>query len=178
MERTRGHGVVREDTNWKGMLAFVGGTAWFISLAGQVAWDGLVLLMSGQHDEGLVDEDISVSACIQQVMRGSHLAPGCTILAPPTARLALLLGVLGCWWNPKLQEISRRRGGRLTGVSEYYKQQALLLLVRFLAYLYLDRIPDSDINTQKTLGIHAFLLFFCLLVSHLRSSLSTELTRY
>lgn len=177
MERTRGHGSVREESGWKGILAVVGGTAWFISLACQVAWDGLVLSMPGQHDQGLVDEDISVSACMQQVMRGSHLAPGCTIIAPFTARLALLLGFLSCWWNPKLQEISRRRGGRLTGVSEYYKQQALLLLVRLLAYFYLNQMPDSDIDIQKTLGIHAFLLFFCPLVSHLRSSIDTQLTR-
>lgn len=174
MERTRGNGVPREEHSWKSVLAFVGGTAWLMSLVGQVAWDGLVLSMSEKEHGGLLDESISLSGCIQQAMRGSDLAPGCTELATPMVRLALLLGLLGCWWNPKLQEISRRRGGRMSGVSEYYKQQALLLLVRFLAYFYLDRTPSSDINLQKTLGVHVFLLLFCALVGWLLSFFATE----
>lgn len=132
---------------------------------GQIAWDGLVLSMSGKEHEGLLDDEIALSGCIQQAMRGSDLGSGCTALVTPMARLALLLGLLACWWNPKLQEFSRRRGGRMVGVSEYYKHQTLLLFVRYLAYLYLDRTPSSDINLQKTLGIHAFLIFFCALVS-------------
>jgi len=167
MERTRGHGVQPEESNWKSVLVFTGGTAWFTSLVGQILWDGLVLSMSGKEHEGPLDEDISISGCVQQIMRGSDVAPGCTTLATPIARIALPIGLLACWWNPKLQEVSKRRGGRMVGVSEYYKQQALLLLVRFLAYSYLDRTPSSDINLQKILGIHAFLMFFCALVSGL-----------
>lgn len=167
MERTRGHVIPRGESSWKSILAFVGGTAWSMSLVGQIAWDGLVLSMSGKEHEGLLDDEMTLSGCIQQAMRGSNLGSGCTALATPMARLALLLGLLACWWNPKLQEISRRRGGRMVGVSEYYKHQTLLLLVRYLAYLYLDMTPSSGHNLQKTLGIHAFLIFFTVLVSGL-----------
>lgn len=177
MERTRGHVIPRGESSWKSALAFLGGTAWFMSLMGQIAWDGLVLLISGNEHEGLLDDEITLSGCTQQAMRGSDLTSGCTALATRMARLALLLGLLACWWNPKLQEISRRRGGRMFGVFEYYKHQALLLLVRYLAYVYLDRTPSSDINLQKTMGVHAFLIFFCTLVSGLLTFPDLETNR-
>lgn len=174
MEKSRGHVVSRGESSWKSVLAFMGGTAWFLSLTGQIAWDGLALSMSGKEYDGLLDDDITLSGCMQQAMRGSDLASGCTAHATPVARYALLLGVLACWWNPKLQEISRRRGGRMLGLSEYYQHQGLLLIVRYLAYLYLDRAPSSDINLQKMLGIHTFLIFFCTLVSGLQTFLGLE----
>lgn len=163
MERTRGYGVPREDSSWKSLLAFVGGTAWFMSLVVQVVWDVLVLSMT-RRDRREMDGEISLSDCIQQGLRGFALPSDCTTHAAPVAGLALVLGFLSCWWNPKLQEISRRRGGHMTGLSDYYKQQALLLAVRSIAYLHLERTPSSNFNSQITQGVHAFMLFFCTLV--------------
>lgn len=137
-----------------------------MSIAGQVAWDGLTLLSYGQGYGELIDEDVaSGSTCLDEAMRGFALPPDCTTLGNLVAPYALLLGILSFWWNPKLQEKLNRTGGRIVGKSEYYKLQAIFLVARCLAWVYLVELPGQEAASQATKGVHGALLFFGALVS-------------
>ena len=169
MERTRGGKVARGQSGWKSVLVFLGGVAWCLSIAGQATWDVVALLWSELDHGDLVDEDLSLSnsECIRRAMRGSALSAGCNVLVDPVARFALVLGLLSFWWNPKLQERLSRPGGRMVGLTEYYKLQAILLIARCLAWIYLTGIPNDKLTSQTIKGIHGALLFFGALVSYL-----------
>ena len=168
MERTRGGSTLRGGSGLKGFLVFIGGTAWFMSVAGQVAWDVLALTSPEQEHDGLIDEAESSlgSDCLHQIMRGSALPSGCTSLLNPVGRVALFLGLLSFWWNPRLQERFSRTGGRMVGRKEYYKLQAILLVARFLAWSCIAKMPSTDENRQMIMGIHSALLFFGALVGY------------
>ena len=167
MDRTMGGGIARGERGWKTLLVFIGGTAWGLSLVGQFAWDGLSLLSNEQDNGGLIDEVASNSGLefLRQVAQGSAILPHCTMLVDPMAPYALLLGVLSCWWNPRLRERLTRVGGRFIGLPEYYKLQAILLFARILVWTYIAGISSSEPLPQTTKGIHGALLFFGILVS-------------
>ncbi len=179
MERTRGGYIPRGESGWKSLLVFVGGVMWALSMAGQIVWDVIVLLSPKQDYGELLDPDASLSAseCMHQVMRGLSLPSGCNTLVDPVARIALLLGVLSLWWNPRLQDRLGRPGGKIVGVAEYYKLQAILLLARCLGWIYLAGTANAEHDSQTTKGIHAALLFFGILVSHSQRVQALVLTR-
>lgn len=159
MDRTRGYGIQYRDTSWASPLVSLAGIGWFLSLAGQILWDGLSLFESTEESHGLrdVQDSASGSTCLQQVMRGSGSISGCSELLYSAVGLALLLGVLSSWWNPVLQETVRRKGGRAVGTAEYYQLQGILLTVRCATWWYL---PGSALSVEMTKAAHLSLLFF------------------
>lgn len=163
MDRTRGYGIQYRDTSWASPLVSLAGIGWFLSLAGQILWDGLSLFESTEESHGLrdVQDSASGSTCLQQVMRGSGSISGCSELLYSAVGLALLLGVLSSWWNPVLQETVRRKGGRAVGTAEYYQLQGILLTVRCATWWYL---PGSALSVEMTKAAHLSLLFFVAIV--------------
>ncbi|CAD6571510.1 MAG: hypothetical protein ASARMPREDX12_004558 [Alectoria sarmentosa] len=163
MDRTRGYGIQYRDASWGSPLVTLGGVGWFLSLAGQVLWDGASLLKSTEEDHGLRDarESLSGSMCLQQVMRGSGSILDCTEILYSTAGLALLLGVLSSWWNPMLHETLRRKGGQAVGTAEFYQLQVMLLIVRCMTWCYLP----SDLKVQMTKAAHLSLLVLTAVIS-------------
>ena len=167
MDRTRGHGIQYRNASWGSPLVTLGGVGWFLSLAGQVLWDGLSLFESTKERHGLQDlkdslDPVSGSMCLQQVMRGSGSIFDCTELLYSAVGLALLLGVLSSWWNPVLQETLRRKGGRAVGTTEFYRLQGMLLIIRFVTWRYL---PGSGLTVQMTKAAHLSLLVLAAIVS-------------
>ena len=172
MERSRGGYVPRNESGWKGLLVFLCGVAWFLSIIGQLAWDGTSLLLSKPEYGELIDEDAAVSSsdCLNQLIRGVAISPGCSFLIGPVAPIALFLGVMSLWWNPRFQERLRKPGGRIVGMTEYYKLQAILLFARCLTWIYINGLPSQELDSQTTKGIHAGLLVFTILVSCLEAA--------
>ena len=167
MERTREGRVKYRNSSWKSYIYFLGGVAWLASWAGQAIWSGIGLWVSkdGHVYDGIreVDEAVSGSSCLQQVIEGSVLSPGCVELADRLAYFALLLGFVSVLWSPRLQESLARRGGQIVGKRDYYFLQILLLGGRCASYMYLTRTTDkSDLVVEV---IHASSLFLGLLVS-------------
>ena len=167
MERTREGRSVYRSSSWKSNVYFLGGLAWLASWAGQAIWNGIGLWVSkkGHIYDGIreVDMTLSKSSCLQQVIQGSVLAPGCVELANLLAYVALILGFVSILWNPRLQESLARRGGQIVGKRDYYFLQILLLGGRCASYMYLTRtINKSNLVVQV---IHASSLFLGLLVS-------------
>lgn len=170
MNRTRGYGIQDRNASWGSPLVTLGGVGWFLSLAGQISWDGLSLFESSGESDGLRDpQDVaSGSTCLQQVMRGSASILDCTELLYSAAGLALLLGVLSSWWNPLLQETLRKKGGRAVGRAEFYKLQGMLLIVRCVTWRYLPG------NVQMTKAAHLSLLLFAAIVSPRLADMESE----
>ena len=164
MDRTRGYGIQYRNAGWKSPLVTLGGVGWFLSLAGQILWDGLSLFESTEERPGLRDAQAraSGSMCLQQVMKGSIPIADCTELLCSAVGLALVLGVLSSWWNPVLQETSKRKGGRAVGTTEFYQLQVMFLAIRCLTWWY---IPGSDLNLHMTKAAHLSLLVFAASVS-------------
>ena len=164
MDKTRGRRIPHKGSSWKSFAILLGGLLWAASWAGQALWNGVSLRISVTEYEGLVDEDIksSASSCVQQAINGLQIAPHCTELVDWVARLALLLGFLTIWWNPKLKEWHTRRGAQMNGKEAYYFSQSLLLVARCGLYMYLSRTSKSGMVLQR---IHAASFFLSLLVN-------------
>ena len=167
MERTRERRVVYHSSSRKSYIYFLGGVAWLASWAGQAVWNGIGLWVSkkGQIYDGIreVDMPLSRSSCLQQVIQGSVLSPGCVELADRLAYFALILGFVSILWNPRLQESLARRGGQIVGKRDYYFLQILFLGGRCASYMYLTRTTDKSYLVVEV--IHASSLFLGLLVS-------------
>ncbi len=164
MDRTRGYGIQYRDAGWGSPLITLAGVGWFISSAGQFLWNGLSLFESTKEHHGLRDVQVSSSgsACLYQVMRGSGSISNCTELLHSASGLALLLGILSSWWNPMLQETSRRKGVRAVGTAEFYRLQFMLLIIRWATWWYL---PSYDLNAEMTGAAHLSLLVLTGIVS-------------
>ena len=167
MERTREGRIAYRKSSWKSYIYFLGGVAWLVSWAGQAVWNGIGLWISKKAYEydGIREFDmpLSGSSCLQQVVQGSGLAPGCLELVDLLAYCALVLGFISILWNPRLQGSLASRGGQIVGKRDYYFLQILLLGGRCASYMYLTRtINNSELVVQV---IHASSLFLGLLVS-------------
>ena len=171
MDRTRGHGTQYRDASWGSSLVPLGGIGWFLSLVGQILWNGLSQFESMEKNPGYMEEyhglrDIqdasSASVCLQQVMKGSGSILDCTELLHSAAGLALLFGIFSSWWHPMLRETSRKKGVRVVGVAEFYRLQGILLIIRCTTWWYL---PSFDLSAQITRAVHLSLLVLTVIVS-------------
>ena len=167
MERTREGGIMERSSSWKSNLYALGGIAWLVSWAGQVVWNGIGLLTSGEEYQydGILDEDVLLpsSGCLQQAMQGVGFTPGCIELANNVEFVALTVGFGAFFWNPRLQERLAGRGVQIVGKRHYYFLQALLLCGRCASFLYLTQLVDR--STRVVQVVHASSLFLGLLVS-------------
>ena len=166
MERTREGRIAYRKSSWKSYIYFLGGVAWLASWTGQTAWNGIGLWISkkGYEYDGIreVDMPLSGSSCLQQVIQGSGIVPGCVELIDLMAYCALVLGFISLLWNPRLQDSIASRGGQIVGKRDYYFLQILLLGGRCASYMYLTRTTvKSDLVVQV---VHASSLFLGLLV--------------
>ena len=100
--------------------------------------------------------------CLQQAMRGLATLSDCTDALYSAAGLALLLGILSLWWNPNLQETSRRKGVRTVGAAEFYRLQGMFLIVRCATWWYL---PAYRLDLDITRAAHLSLLVMTAMVS-------------
>lgn len=164
MDRTRGYGIQYRDASWGAPLITLGGIGWFLSLAGQILWDGLSLVGSTEESHGLRDPQIltSGSVCLQRVVRGSAAISDCTELLYSAAGLALILGFLSSWWNPVLKETLTRKGARAVGTAEFYQLQGLFLTVRCVIWWYL---PSFASTVQRNKAAHLSLLVFATIIN-------------
>ena len=164
MDRTRGSGIQYRDASWEAPLITLGGVGWFLSLAGQILWDGLSLFDSTEEGHGLRDAQTltSGSVCLQQVARGSGTISDCTELLYSAAGLTLILGFLSSWWNPMLKETLSRKGSRAVGTAEFYQLQGLFLTVRCVIWWYL---PSFASTVQMKKAAHLSLLVLATIVS-------------
>ena len=165
MDRTR-RGQHGNSWDWKQLLVKFGLFLWCASSAGQISWHAMGALTITQEPDILQDENLATSlgSCFQRGLHLQHVDPGCARVYHPFAGLALVIGALSIAWNPKLGERLRRKEGRLIGLTEYYKLQALLLAMKIVAWLALGSGSSFDLEFQTTKAAHAIMIVFSILV--------------
>ncbi|OJD11422.1 hypothetical protein AJ78_07805 [Emergomyces pasteurianus Ep9510] len=148
--------------SWRSMLVFAGAVCFWVSVAGQLAWNLMWAIASGNTPRDLEsDASLSlVSFCFDRIWKRQPLFDRCASALTPFAGLALFLGMLSIWWNPKLRHKVEGRGGRLTGMGEYYKVQIIVLVVRFVAWACLQDPSITGLNPSLTPAIHGFMSVF------------------
>lgn len=154
-------------SGWKTMLIRLGAISWWASLIGQVIWNVVGAMSKSQVPDQLHDTYLSTSiaTCLRRTWQDRQVDQGCAGLAWPCGSFALILAVLSIWWNPLLKQKATRRGGRMTGLSEYYKVQLLTLVVKFMAWYGLGGNAPVNLSLSAIRGAHAFALAFTISVS-------------
>ena len=166
MDRTRS--VKRNEVawSWKFLAFLAGAIGWTASIAGQLLWDGLGVLTSiGQEDGLWSDEDSqSASRCIWDGMQTRRLMSQCSGAFEPVAKFSLTMGLVCIWWNPKMRQKFSGKAVRVLGLPEYYKLQALFLVVRFAAWKALGKHSTLQLEDQTVKAGHAVTLVLTILV--------------
>jgi hypothetical protein len=89
----------------------------------------------------------------------------CETVLQPYAGLALTLGALSVWWNPKLRHKAAGRAGRLKGLREYYQIQIIVLVMRFAAWAFLqDDLLIAKLDPKLPSAVHLLVGVFTLIV--------------
>lgn len=169
MEKSRGGRYNRRahGWGWRSILVFTGAICFWASVAGQLAWNLMGAMVAGNTFQDL-DSDLSLSLvpfCFDKMWKRQPVFDECSSALTPFAGLALFLGMLSIWWNPKLRHKVEGRGGRLTGMGEYYKVQIIVLVVRFVAWACLQDPSITGLNPRLAPGIHGFMSIFTIIVS-------------
>lgn len=155
MERSRGGGRDHGGWNWTSPIISLGAIGWCSSLVGQLLWDIQGVVMANRENMVGQDDSSSISSCLQSFRTIAHVTSNCSKRYDLAAGLALGLGLLFIWWNPRLKEKSS--GGRIVGKAEYYFLQMMLLLLRFTSWFVL-RSPAYDFDARTVKAVHSFML--------------------
>jgi Ima1 N-terminal domain len=167
MERSKTGRVTRKarNRNWRTLLVFAGAAGHWGSVAGQLSWHLLASMDSNRIKPGEGSSVFSISlSCIKQAIGKQQVESQCSSGLAPYSGLALLLGILSLWWNPKLWLKVEGRSGRFVGLGEYYKVQLIILVVRFVAWALLKDRMISGINPSLSRAMHIFMMGFIILV--------------
>ena len=146
---------------WQGILVSLGGLAWWASVMGQSLWHGYELLFMTAFDD---DETGSGRRhdSLRRLQPGARPALDAETrdLIGSMAFWALFLAFSTFWWNGKLMGRLRRSDTRLTHLNEFYRLQALILLVRSLAWWGLKKDSRLALEAPALRGAHALALLF------------------
>lgn len=153
LERTRG-GRDLGRWNWKSTIIFLGATGWYISLAGQLLWDAQQVV-AAHRQEMVGEDDPSISTCRSSRWAIAHMTSKCSTNYDSAADLALDLGLLCIWWNPRLKE-KFTKDGRIVGKAGYYGAQIMLLVLRFVSWSVL-RSPAYNFDARTVKAAHSLM---------------------
>ena len=145
---------------------FLGGLAWFASLAAELLWHILGITIE-QHSNQL---SFSFPTCVVQSIRTWTTNAACFESMTQLVPKILLISTLSSWWHPKLHQASHTKGS-LSKQKDYYALQIIFVLVRGVGYWLSTRhATDSPASRQP---IHGFMAVFITIVS-VRHLLSTQ----
>ena len=171
MERTRGGRSSRKvrSWNWRSLLVYIGALAFWVSVSGQLAWNIMGSLVA-DNSTWKPAEKLSlplIQACIGSALEQRRMNAECYSALVTFARHSLFLGSLSLWWNPRLRHKVEGKAGRLTGMSEYYKIQIVVLVVRFVTWACSQDPSIIGLNSSLSQAIHIFTGMFTIIVSAL-----------
>ena len=154
--------MVRWD--WRLPILYAGGLGWWVALGAQVLWHALGVI--GQRNGALQKQTASQSLgkCLQASLSGQPKTLNCVDLAQPLATGGLVLAFVTIWWNPCVSRKLHGTAGRMVGLSEFYKLQGILNLVRLLVCYFLGSGRGFVVDTQTFKAAHAIMLGFNIVV--------------
>lgn len=169
MERSKTGRVARKarNRNWRSLLVFAGALGYWASVAGQLAWSimGSLNAENAPSDCGDALTLSSFAACVTQSVITRRVDDYCSAGLASYAGIAILLGILSLWWNPKLRFKVEGRTGRFVGLGEYYKVQLIVMVLRSAFWAVLKDPSTSGLRADLPPALHAFMIVFTILVS-------------
>ncbi|OJD27358.1 hypothetical protein ACJ73_01242 [Blastomyces percursus] len=151
--------------SWRSMLVAAGAVCFWVSVAGQLAWSLMGAMAAGKTSQSL-ESNVSLSLvpfCFNRIWKLQPLFEECSSALTPFAGVALFLGMLSIWWNPKLRHKVEGKGGRLTRMGEYYKAQLIVLVIRFVAWACLQDPSITGLNPKLPPAVHGFMTIFTII---------------
>lgn len=174
VEQTRnGQGRRLRAWGWRDNVVLLTGTCWWASLTMQLVWHTVSATLGAQWAEDLygLNPHTALPECLRGAFARQPVNSTCTSLLDAYTTLygmlagyCLILGWLSVWWNPQLQRKLRGNVGRMVGLSEFYKLQAIFLVVRCAVWWFLANPLSSGIDPRTATAAHAFMVVFSTMV--------------
>jgi hypothetical protein len=166
MQKTKNGGLKSSSHgwDWREVVLWLGGLGWWTSILLQLAWNTIGLCVESRST-GLASNSGSSSIfyCVEKSFEKSSLDDTCSTMLSSWTGHALLVGLLTMWWNGRLRDRVRGSGGKLVGLSDYYKLQAIILSARASAWWILTT-RTTRLSPSATRMVHGFFLAFGILV--------------
>lgn len=131
VERSRRRRIASR-TGWRSIVVTLGGLFFWTSITGQLVWN----LIGVRENPMRITSESENSMGLRPLQCAVQLATGltdrgCAVAFAPVAQIAIILGFLSIWWNPKWHHKLQGREGRLVGLRDYYVVNVVTLLLRF-----------------------------------------------
>ena len=170
MDQSRASKTARRERqrSWQSLLVYVGALCYWTSVFGQLAWDlmsALPVIYPLSASSLSLDFSASLASCLWHTVKFRYLPGDCAVDLAPSAGFALLAGSLSLWWNPRIREKLEGKGGRFTGIGEYYQVQLIALVVRYVFWALLKDPAASGLEPRLPPALHMFMIIFTVLVS-------------
>ncbi|KAJ5536888.1 hypothetical protein N7513_010074 [Penicillium frequentans] len=173
MDQTRVSKAVQRarQHSWQSFVVYLGALGFWISILGQLAWDaiGVLTLYPVQGDADMsTDTPMSLMSRAKQMIESRGIPHDCSFDLAPMAGIALVVGCLSIWWNPKLRMKVYGRPGRFSGLGEYYQLQLFSLVLRCVFWSLFKDPPASGIDPKGSFVGHvvmAGITILCVLAS-------------
>ncbi|KAK3048261.1 hypothetical protein LTR09_010423 [Extremus antarcticus] len=173
--RNRGGSPVGRRDDWgkwfMRMLLSLIGMAIYASLLSQIAWHAygmMAALTTTVASEDYAFEDVvfipSLLDCAKQT-RFLRFDPSCYQLFAALMPRALFASLCLIWYNPGLSSWYHRtwRMEAVGGQTEHFRIQALLLIIRYVAWVNLSNVTTTKgLSKQQLLAAHGFMTVFML----------------
>ncbi|KAI9890653.1 MAG: hypothetical protein M1814_003722 [Vezdaea aestivalis] len=166
VERTKA-GRSRKPIDWRHSVLLAGKVAWWASFGAQISWNAIGCLPRIDHFGLKLEAGYeSIQTCAYTLFKEQAMEPECVSMSTFLADYGLLLGLLSIWWNSRLRERVNGEGGRMVGLSDYYKLQVISLSARCLAWFVLGGV---GLTVEASRMTHAFFLVFFSLTTFVSS---------
>ena len=165
MERTRGTTIMQTRWDWRYIVVYAGALSWWASFIGQMLWDAMGAMATSSDGLGEVNDVCSLMCCLRKGVQEQMVDQSCVEASQPLASLALVLGFLSIWWNPRLSSKLRGPKGRMVGLSDFYKLQFINMGIRSAALYLLQHRTTSPLDQQFAKASHAIMFVFTFAVS-------------
>ena len=160
MDRSR----ARQTANrwgWRSLIVRGGGLGYTLSIVGQLCWHAMSALSYGDASTGAV----SYRSCLDWCLKRQQPSTACAELFAPATGLAIVVGLVCIWWNPRWHHKLDGKDGRLTGLYTYYNIQVISLLLRLGSWIWLRDPATSGISQLHQSAAHNLFLVLELILA-------------
>ncbi|EED23832.1 conserved hypothetical protein [Talaromyces stipitatus ATCC 10500] len=139
--------------NWRSMLTMAGALGYWTSVAGQLLSDliGTCALWDSIAG-GRWPVVMTFLSFVQELV--SYIGYSSQDLAG----IALVMGALSIWWNPKIHHKVEGLNGRILRLNQYYECQLIVMVARFAVWAWLK--DSSNMEPSLPSAVHAFMILF------------------
>ena len=123
---------------------------WYLSIAGQLAWDLAPIIHKIQT--GMVS-DAQLPSSLEMVLRFVTVV---TSFCNTTtwARFSMIGSMASIWWNPYLDPARKASKKRLKGFDIWYTHQVLMIVLRIIFYYAIRKNAAAEPMAPKILAAH------------------------